>query len=118
VPRFPLFTDNHVRQQLIDGLVLRGWDVQRAIDLFPERTVDPVLFSYAAEHKRVLVTNDNRVTATAERWLEEGKPFTGLIVWELEHHRRLSEGWFIRKFEELAEEDDPFFYHIRHLNPD
>jgi hypothetical protein len=118
VPRFPLFTDNHVRQQLIDGLVLRGWDVQRAIDVFPERTADPVLFSYAAEQKRVFVTNDNRVPATAERWLEEGKPFTGLIVWELEHHRRLSEGWFIQKFEELAEKGDPFFYPIRHLHPD
>jgi hypothetical protein len=118
VPRFSLFTDNHVRQQLIDGLVLRGWDVQRAIDVFPERTVDRILFSYAAEQKRVFVTNDNRVPATAERWLEEGKTFTGLIVWELEHHRRLSEGWFIRKFEELTEEDDPFFYPIRYLNPD
>jgi len=118
VPPFPLFTDNHVRQQLIDGLVLRGWDVQRAIDVFPERTPDSVLFSYAAEHKRVFVTNDNGVPATAEQWLEEGKPFTGLIVWELEHHRRLSEGWFIRKFDELAQEGDPFFYPIRHLNPD
>ena len=48
----------------------------------------------------------------------EGKPFTGLIVWELEHHRRRSEGWFIRKFEELAEEDNPFLYPIRHFNPD
>jgi hypothetical protein len=118
VPLFPLFTDNHVRQQLIDGLALRGWDVQRAIDVFPEGTLDPVLFSYAAEQKRVFVTNDNRVPATGERWLMEGKPFTGLIVWELEHHRRRSEGWFIRKFEELAEEDNPFLYPIRHFNPD
>ena len=116
--RFRLFTDNHVRQQLINGLVLRGWDVQRAIDVFPEGTLDPILFAYAAEQERVFVTNDNRIPVTAEQWLEEGKTFKGLIVWELEHHRRLSEGWFIQKFEKLAEEDDPFSYPIRHLNPD
>ncbi len=56
--------------------------------------------------------------ATGEQWLADGKSFMGLIVWELEHHRRLSEGWFIQKFEALAEEDAPFFYPIRHLNPD
>lgn len=118
MPRFPLFTDNHVRQQLIDGLVLRGWDVRRAVDVFSEGTLDPILFSYAAEQKRVFVTNDNRVPSTGEQWMREGKPFTGLIVWELEHHRRLSEGWFIQKFEALAQEDNPFFYPIRHFIPD
>jgi len=116
VPRFPLFTDNHIRQQLVDGLVRRAWDVQRAIDVFPEGTLDSVLFPYAAEHGRVLVTNDNRMRVTGEEWLAEGKPFIGLIIWELEHHRHLSEGWFIEKFEALAEMDEPFFYPIRHLN--
>ena len=118
MPRFPLFTDNHVRQQLIDGLVQRGWDVQRAIDVFPEGTLDSVLFPYAADQERVFVTNDNRIAATGEQWLAEGKTFTGLIVWELDHHRRLSEGWFIQKFEALAVEDAPFLYPIRHLSPD
>lgn len=55
----PTLHHNHVRQQLIDGLVLRRWDVQRTIDVFPERTFDLVLFSAAAEQKRVFVTNDN-----------------------------------------------------------
>ncbi len=55
---------------------------------------------------------------TGEEWFAEGKPFAGLIVWELDHHRHLSEGWFIQKFEELAAKDDPFFYPIRYLNPD
>ena len=50
--------------------------------VFPEGTLDSALFSYAAEQKRVFVTNDNRLPATGERWLEEGKTFTGLIVWE------------------------------------
>jgi hypothetical protein len=29
-----------------------------------------------------------------------------MITWKQEHHRRLSEGWFIEKFEELAEVDE------------
>jgi hypothetical protein len=48
--RFPLFTDNHVRQQIVEGLRGRGWDVVRSIDVFPEATDDEILFAYAAEH--------------------------------------------------------------------
>ena len=46
--RFLLLTDNHVRQQLVEALTSRGWDVVRAIDVFPERTSDEVLFAHAA----------------------------------------------------------------------
>ena len=35
---FPLFTDNHVRQQIVEGLGQRGWDVVRAIDVFAAGT--------------------------------------------------------------------------------
>jgi hypothetical protein len=49
VGRFPLFFDACVRQQIIDGLVRRKWDVQRAIDIFPEGTDDDILFEYAAK---------------------------------------------------------------------
>ena len=43
--RFRLLTDNHVRQQLVEALTSRGWNVVRAIDAFPERTSDEVLFA-------------------------------------------------------------------------
>jgi len=115
VPRFPIFTDNHVRQQLVDGLLLCGWDVQRAIDIFPEKTPDSLLFAYAAEQVRVFATNDEPLRVIADQWLTEGKKFRGLITWKLKLHDRLREGWFIEKFERLAEEDDPFFYPIRYL---
>ena len=116
--RFSLFTDNHVRQQLVDGLRQRGWDVQRAIDAFPENTDDDDLFRYAADNRRVFVTNDDRIRATGEEWLENERTFAGLILWKLEHHRRYSEGWFIEKLEALAEEEAPFLYPIRFINPD
>ena len=46
--RFLLLTDNHVRQQLVEALSSRGWDVVGAIDVFPERTSDEILFAHAA----------------------------------------------------------------------
>ena len=55
---FPPFTDNNVRQQIVQGLRTRGWDVVRAIDLFAEGTFDDVLFAYAAKHGRVFVSSD------------------------------------------------------------
>jgi len=118
VPRFPIFADNHVRQQLVDGLLLHGWEVQRAIDVFPEKTPDSALFPYAAEQGRVFVTNDEPLRVIADQWLTEGKPFKGLITWKLKLHDRLREGWFIERFERLADEDDPFFYPIRYLTED
>lgn len=41
--RFPLYADADVHQPVIDGLRARGWDVVRAIDVFPEGTADDVL---------------------------------------------------------------------------
>ena len=58
MPRFLLLTDAHIRQQLVEGLRQRGWDVERAIDVFPEKTTDDVLFEYAAKSNRVFVTCD------------------------------------------------------------
>lgn len=46
---FPLFTDNHVRQQMIKALRTRGWDVVRAVDVFGERNDDADLLAWAAK---------------------------------------------------------------------
>lgn len=117
MPRFLLFTDAHIRQQIVEGLQRRSWDVERAIDVFPEKTDDDILFAYAAKNDRVFVTCDKRLQPIAHEWLDEGRPFR-MIAWKEEHHRRLSDGWFIQKFEELAEAEDPFPFAIRHLEPD
>jgi hypothetical protein len=47
-------TDACVNGHLVDALVQRGWDVIRAIDVYPERTPDPVVFERAAQEGRVL----------------------------------------------------------------
>jgi predicted nuclease of predicted toxin-antitoxin system len=56
--RFPLYADADVHGPLIAALRKRGWDVARAIDLYPERTADAVHFERAAKENRVLVSND------------------------------------------------------------
>jgi Domain of unknown function (DUF5615) len=116
--RFPLFFDACVRQQIIDGLARRYWDVQRAIDFFPEKTPDDVLFEYAAANNRVFVTNDARIQGTGESWLKNGRPFTGLIFWPRKHYQRMTDGDIIRKIEERAEMDNPFAYPIVRIKPD
>lgn len=63
--RFPLFTDENISGHLIKALSSRGWDVQRAVDAFGERTEDEVLFAHAAEQGRVFVTCDRPAEAIA-----------------------------------------------------
>jgi hypothetical protein len=59
----------------VDALRARGWTVIRAIDVFPERTTDEVLFDHAAQEGLVFVTSDRGVHTIARAWLEEGRPF-------------------------------------------
>ena len=118
--RFPIYTDADARGSLVKALKARGWDVVRAIDLFPKRTPDDLHFEKAAELGRVLVTNDQPAIDIANRWLSEGRPFAGMITWPQEHYLRMSNGDFLRKFEELAEKDQPLNpdYPVIHFNPD
>ena len=114
---FPLFTDNHVRQQIVLGLLSRGWDVLRAIDVFAERTDDEVLFAYAAEHGRVFVTSDEPAQEIPKRWLSAGRPFRGMVCWPQRHHQRMTDGDFIAAFEELARDPLAFAFPIRYIKP-
>lgn len=55
---FPLYTDADVHGPLILALRRRGWDLVRAIDLYPPGTADAVHFERAARDSRVLISND------------------------------------------------------------
>ena len=116
--RFPLLTDEHIRQPLIETLISYGWDVLRAVDVFPEGTDDEILFEYAARHGRVFVSCDEPAQKIPRRWLEEGRAFRGMICWPMRHHRRMSEGDFLRAFEDLANEAEPFAWGVRHISPE
>jgi hypothetical protein len=98
------------------ALRARGWTVVRAIDVFPERTSDDVLFAYAATERLVFVTSDRGVHTIARRWLEDDRPFR-MIFWRFAHHARMSDGDFVRALEELAERADHFIYPIECITP-
>lgn len=116
--RFPLLTDAHVREGLVQALRRGGWDVVRSIDVFPEKTPDEILFAHAAQQGRVFVTNDEGLEAIAISWLAEGRPFRGLVLWRQRHHRRMTIGDLVEAFEELAAAEDPFgAYPVRHITP-
>jgi hypothetical protein len=106
--RFPLYTDADVQGQVVKALRDAGWDVVRAIEVFPERTKDPVHFERAAALGRVLVTNDEGQRQWGADWYAEGRAFPGVIWWPQTDYGRLTPGDFLRAFEELAQQDDPF----------
>jgi len=114
--RFPLFTDACVNGNLVDALIRHGWDVVRAIDLYPERTTDPVVFARAAHEGRVFVSNDGPIERLALSWLAEGR-YCRIVFWSQEDYRRWTIGQLLQGFEDLAAEDDPFSYPFRRLKP-
>jgi predicted nuclease of predicted toxin-antitoxin system len=116
VPRFPLLTDNHVRQPIVEGLKKAGWDVVRAVDRFGQENDDDELLAWAAANGRVFVTCDKVVHRTAHRWLAEGRPFR-MIYWWLERYREMTDGDMVAAFEELAAKPDAFAYPIEYIKP-
>jgi len=110
--RFPLYADADVHGPLIVALHERGWDLVRAIGFYPQGTADAVHFERAAKEKRVLISNDQDMEAIANRWLADGRPFRGLILWPQEHYKRISYGELVAKIEALSE---PFPHPVIHL---
>ncbi len=118
--RFPLYTDNDVRGELVKALRRAGWDVVRGVDTLPEDAADSRHFDKVVELGRVLVTNDQPLVDNANRWIEQGLRFKGLITWPRAHYRRMTMGDLLQKFEELAAKEQPFDpdYPIVHFKPD
>jgi hypothetical protein len=87
----------------------------RAIDVFPERTPDDILFEYAARQGRVFVTNDEPIHRIAASWLKQGRPFQGLVFWYQEDYDSMTTGDILRSFDALAEKEKPFGYPIQHI---
>jgi hypothetical protein len=90
--RFPLYTDADVRGPLIKALRKLGWDIVRAVDTYPEKTVDPVHFERAVEMGRVLVSHDEGQQLRAVSWHAEGRALPGLITWRQDIYNLMSPG--------------------------
>jgi hypothetical protein len=73
-----------------------------------------VHFERAAKENRVLVTNDRRIEAIANRWLEAGRAFRGLILWPQQHYKRMG---FSQLVAEIGALSEPFPHPVIHLKP-
>jgi hypothetical protein len=111
---FPLYTDADVHGPLIEVLRARSWDVVRAVDVYPQGTSDAIHFERAAKENRVLVSNDQGMEVLANRWLAEGRPFRGLVLWPQEHYGRMTYGELATRIAALSE---PFPHPVIHLKP-
>jgi hypothetical protein len=116
--RFPLLTDIHVHDALVEALRGATWDVLRAVDVLPSNADDEVLFGYAAEHDRVLVTNDRPLEAIAIRWMREGRDFRGLVCWPQKHYRTMTDGQLAQAFDRIAVKPNAFAYPIEYIKPE
>ena len=114
--RFPLFTDNHVRESIVAGLRRLGWTVTRAIDAFPEATPDELLFEYAARHGSAIVTNDKGIHRIAVVWIAQSRPCR-MIFWEQGQGGRgaQADNAVIAAIEALAQNPFAFGYPIEYI---
>ncbi len=83
----------------------------------PSSAHDDVLFAHAAEHDRVLVTNNRPLEAIAIRWMREGRGFRGLLCWPQKHYRVMTDGELAQAFEEIAAKPNAFTYPIEYIKP-
>jgi hypothetical protein len=117
VPRFSVYTDADVHGPIVDGLIDRGWSVIRAVEARPEGTDDIDHFELAVSLRRVLIANDKHMKAIAERWIEAGRSFPGLVWWPRKAYAVMSNTEILAAIEELATKPDAFAYPIEFIKP-
>jgi uncharacterized protein with PIN domain len=94
-----LYMDHHVPRAITNGLRLRGQDVLTAYEDGASELQDPELLDRAAEHGRVLFTQDDDLLVEATRRQQAGLPFHGVIY---AHQLRVSIGRCIQDLEVIA----------------
>jgi hypothetical protein len=96
--------DHHVDVSITEGLRRRGIDVLTCQDDGTTTWDDEHLLERAAQHGRVLFSQDDDLLAIARRWQQKNQPFAGLIYG---HQLDLSIGQAIRDLELIAGVYDP-----------
>ena len=115
--RFPLLTDENVDGHVVAALQGAGWDVLRVVDVFGERSVDDIVFEWAAGQGRALVSTDQDCLRIAARWARQWRPFR-LVWWPQGTLQRARPGAFVAAFDALAAKPEPFASPIAYLRPD
>jgi len=106
--RFRLYTDADIHGPFVHALKRKGWDLVRAVDVYPEGQDDRTHFERAAKEGRVLVSNDLDQIRIAQEWILAGRPFAGLVTWPKARERHATPAEIAEAFEALAREDNPF----------
>jgi hypothetical protein len=99
-----LYMDVHIPQAITDQLCRRGVDVLTAIEDEANQLPDDQLLERSTQLNRVLFTQDIRFRVLAERWQQEGKPFSGLIFG---HQLSGTIGQFVGDLELIAQASEP-----------
>jgi hypothetical protein len=98
-----LYLDVHVPAAIADQLRRRGVDVLTAQEDGSTELDDPALLERATALGRVLVTQDIRFKALADKWQQTGKDFSGLIF---AHQLHDSIGRYVLDLELVAKATD------------
>src|SRR5215210_5966985 len=117
--RFPLLVDEHIPKPLVKALQQRGWAVVRVVDLaeLGEGSADEQVFTYALDCGYVVLSSDERALWRPKRYSEQGHPFAGMACWPQRHRTRMTIGEAVEALERMAQEDDPFTYGYRFIQP-
>jgi predicted nuclease of predicted toxin-antitoxin system len=78
-----ILLDENFNQRILRGIerLVPGLDYVIVQESELERSSDPVLLAWAAEHQRVIITHDiNTVTKYANDRLRAGEPMAGVII--------------------------------------
>ena len=117
MPALSLFTDNHVRGDLIKALRRKRWDVDRAVDHFGQENDDADLFAHAAKEGRVFLTCDEAIHVIAHDRLRQGRTDFRMIYCTMERQQEMTVGELLEAIEEILHKPNAFAYPIEYVKP-
>jgi hypothetical protein len=91
----------------------------RVVDLteLGQGSDDEQVFTHALEHGFVVLSSDERALWRPKKYREQGLPFLGMACWPQRHRIRMTIGEAVEALSEMAQEDDPFIYGYRFIQP-
>ncbi|MBI2806581.1 MAG: DUF5615 family PIN-like protein [Planctomycetes bacterium] len=100
----PLYLDHHVKAAIATGLRTRGVDVITCAEDATNQADDDQILNRATQLGRVVFTQDDDFLVLADRWLDDGRDFAGVIYAE---QLGITIGQAIRDLELIAKVFDP-----------
>ena len=100
----PLYMDQHVPAAVTHGLRLRGVDVITAFEDGSDQLDDELLLERSTQLGRALFSQDEDLLAIANRWLQSGRTFAGLVY---AHQLNISIGRAVQDLHLIAHAMEP-----------